>query len=165
MHVRVGVLFGAALALATTGCRSESLTRPEYTREVNRICASAITQSNRLIERAFSELYGGDLPSDPSPGDLVALYRGILPAARESRELIEQMLDDLRALRAPAELADAASELWEAMEVRLGTSIERIEDAAKDPRAAIELDGDDTFPFDTENARAAELGLTACKLT
>jgi hypothetical protein len=165
--VRVGALFGSALglALATTGCGSESLSRPEYTREVNRICTPAIAQSNELIHSAFSELYGNDLPTDPSPGDLVALYRGILPAARESRDVIEQMLDDLRALPAPAELAGAANDLWEAMEGRLGTSIERIENATHDPRAAVELDVDDTFPFDPENARAAELGFTACTLT
>jgi hypothetical protein len=44
-------------------------------------------------------------------------------------------------------------------------SIRRIEAAASNPAKAIELDVDDTFPFDPENERAARLGLTACSVT
>jgi hypothetical protein len=157
----------SVLVLMAAGCGStdEPLTRREYTDDVNRICTTAIVRSDSLVRGAFAELYGDNPPSDPSPDDLVALYRGILPAARDARKVIEQMLDELRGLRGPGELVAAANGIWDAMERRLAASLERIEDATRDSRAASELDLDDTFPFRVENLRAAELGFTACALT
>jgi len=165
--MRGSVILASAVAFGATGCGSsdESLTRREYTDDVNRICTSAIARSDSLIRGAFTELYGDNPPSDPSPDDLVFLYRGILPAARDARTVIEQMLDELRGLRGPEELVAAANGIWDAMERRLAASIERIEDATRDSRAASELDLDDTFPFRAENRRAAERGFTACALT
>ncbi len=150
--------------MALSGCSTdvEPLARDDYTREVNMLCSTAANRSTDLIQDAFAELFGDDPPASPSPKELQALYAGILPAANESADVIKTMLDDVRALAAPDEIAQDTSDLWQAFEERLDMGLRRIQDAVADPSRAIELEADDTFPFDPENARAASLGLTAC---
>jgi hypothetical protein len=153
------------LAFALSGCSTdvEPLARDDYAREVNALCATAISRSDGLIADAFSELYGDNPPSAPSATELQALYAGILPAANDSRDVTRTMLDEVRALAAPDEIAQDATDLWQAVEKRLDLSLGRIEEAASDPAKAIELDADDKFPFAPENARAAILGFRECQ--
>jgi hypothetical protein len=158
----------AACALPICGCgkaETESGSARDYRQRVNAICATAANRSDAVIEHAFADLYGNDLPANPTAEELQAFYAAILPAADESAVIIRGMLDDVRAVPAPEELSDDAGTLWDAFEKRLRMSIRRIEAAASNPAKAIELDVDDTFPFDPENERAARLGLTACSVT
>ncbi len=152
------------IALVLSGCSTdvEPLARGEYTREVNALCATAASRMADLIQDAFTELYGDDPPANPSPKELQALYAGILPAANTSADVIKAMLNDVRALAAPTEIARDVEDLWQAFEKRLDIGLRRIHEAVADPSKAIELEADDTVPFDPENARAASLGLTAC---
>ena len=154
-----------AMALALAGCATDAtpLARDDYTRKANALCTPAISRSDDLIAHAFTKLYGDEPPSNPSAKELQALYAGILPAANESADVIKAMLHDARPLAAPEQIAQEASDLWQAIEERLDKSLRRIEEAAVQPSKAIELDADDTLPFSPENARAASLGLTACK--
>jgi hypothetical protein len=162
--VRRAALGAIVLAVAVAGCAetADPLSREDYVREVDRLCAAGVERNDRLIEDAFAELYGGGPPANPSAANLQELYSRILPAARRAAEAFEEMLDDLRALDAPAALAAEADDLWAAYDERLDGSVRRIEEAAADPAKAVELDLDDAFPFDPENERAAALGFTAC---
>ena len=160
-------LLGLGLALgALLGCGSDAdaLTRDEYVRQVNGLCVEAVATTEGLITGVFADLAeSGRLPENPTPAETQAVYATVLPAARESDRVIREMLEELRALAAPTELADDAEELWDAYEERVEIGLRRIEKATVDADAAIALEADNSKPFTPENTRAAELGFTACR--
>jgi hypothetical protein len=160
---RLVVLGSALAALPGCGGEADALTRDEYVRQVNGLCAETVSTTEGLITGVFAELsQSGWLPEQPTPGETRAVYAAVLPAARESDRVIREMLEKLRALAVPPELADDSAELWDAYEDRVGIGLRRIEEAAVDADAAIALEADDTKPFTPENTRAAKLGFTAC---
>lgn len=164
-RVALLIVLGSALA-ALPGCGGDvdALTRDEYVRQVNGLCAEAVSTTEGLIAGVFEELSeSGRLPEKPTPAESQAVYTAVLPAARESERVIRKMLEELRALAAPTELADEAEELWNAYEDRVEVGLRRIEEATVDVDAAIALEADDSIPFTPENTRAAELGFTACR--
>jgi hypothetical protein len=131
---------------------------------VNELCAEAVSTTEGLITGVFAELAeSGRLPDKPTPAETQAVYTAVLPAAREGDRVIGEMLEELRTLAAPAELAEDAEELWDAYEDRVEVGLRRIEEATVDADAAIALEVDDLKPFTPENTRAAELGFTACR--
>lgn len=159
------MVVGAVVA-ALSGCSDDedALPRDEYVRQVNGLCAEAVSATEGLISGVFAELAAsGRLPETPTPAETQAVYKAVLPAARESNDVIGEMLGELRALAAPGELADDAEELWDAYEDRLEIGLRRIEEATVDTDAAVALEADDLKPFTPENTRAAEIGFAACR--
>jgi hypothetical protein len=153
-------------AVALSGCSGDEDALPpdEYVRQVNGLCAEAVSATEGLITGVFAELAkSGRLPENPTPAETQVVYKTVLPAARESNDVIGEMLVELRALAAPEELADDAEELWDAYEDRLEISLRRIEESTVDTDAAVALWADDLKPFTPENTRAAEMGFTACQ--
>ncbi len=131
--------------------------------------SSCATTERLTLTGVFADLAeSGRLPENPTPAETQAVYATVLPAARESDRVIREMLEELRALAAPTELADDAEELWDAYEERVEIGLRRIEKATVDADAAIALEADNSKPFTPENTRgggggAAELGFTACR--
>jgi hypothetical protein len=163
--VAVLIVVGSAVAILS-GCSGDedALSRDEYLRQVNGLCAEAVSATEGLITGVFAELAeSGRLPENPTPAETQAVYKAVLPAAREGNGVIGEMLEELRALAAPGELADDAEELWDAYEDRLEIGLRRIEEATVDADAAIALWADDLKPFTPENTRAAGIGFTACR--
>lgn len=123
-------------------CRRPRLTEAEFLEQGNAICA----EGNAAID-AGAEALGTDGP--PDAATLTAFFTDtILPS-------VQGQLDGLRALSPPEELEADIDALLEDADAALDDMRQQIEDDAE-----AFLDAPD--PFEEVNARAVELGLTAC---
>ena len=132
----------ACLLLAlTTGCGSDdsALTKAEYQRAANAVCAEAEPKMAAIFEKIF-------------PNIDTATEQERQAAADEMVAIVKKELDDLDALVPPSEMTDDVDAMLVA--ARKGENVFREQGA--------DLWLDDSDPFVDANQRAATLGLDAC---
>jgi len=137
------VILAASLALLGAACGDdeERLTTEEFETQGNEICQEGGDEVDRLFEEEF-----GELEEEPPAGEAEAFIDDeVVPR-------IEQQIDDLRDLNPPEDIEDEVEELLDEAEQAL--------DELGDLSAEELFSGGD--PFEDVNAKASELGLTAC---
>ena len=155
----------AVMAVAVVGCGDDSveaLSKEDYLAQGNAICAATYEVVDPLLEEFFTTAFV-DLPDGPTTQaenqEVVEAFDSLLV---ELTPQFEEQTSQLRALGAPDEDADLLAALYddydralEEINATLDAAVAGDEDATESVLAS---DG----PFEDENQRAHDYGLTVC---
>jgi len=140
-HLRFGFVLAVALSLLAVGCGNDesTLSRAEFTRRADALCAKNGKTVGRIVGRVFGA-------PDRDPGDRQRALDDLIAAARE-------LHSELSDLRPPSELSDGVRG-WLA-------ALAEATDAAEAQGSPAYWESKDD-PWTGANAKAADLGLKAC---
>jgi hypothetical protein len=130
---------------AGCGDDEERLSEEEFLEQGNAICE----EGNDEIDAAIEEIVP-DESTEPSIEEVITVYEETLIPS------VQRQIDELRELNPPEDIEDDIEDLLDDADAAVEESSERLEE---DPEAFVTSDED---PFAEVNARAEELGLTAC---
>ena len=151
---------GVGLLTAACGDDAEALSKPDFVAQANAVCQKSNDQINPIFETIYADTDEIDW-TDPT-NELLLFVRWD-EAMHQVVPIIDQQLDDIRALAPPAGDAELIDALKEDQEAAIAEFADLIEAAAGGDEAALEaLDSSNEDPFDDINRRAREYGLTVC---
>lgn len=140
-HLRCVLVLAVALSLLAVGCGDDesTLSRAEFTKRADALCAKNAKTVGRIVGRVFGAPDGDAVDRERAHDELIAAAR--------------TLHSELAALRPPSELSDGVRDWLAAL------------DAAND---TAEAQGTDFWaskddPWAGANAKAADLGLEACR--
>ena len=151
---------GAGLLFAACGDDTEALSKPDFVTQANAICQ----QSNHQLDQIFETIYADTDDVDwEDPANELLLFVRWDEAMLEVAPIVDQQLDDIRALAPPAGDEELIGALLDDQEAAVAEFATLMEAAADGDQAALEaLDSSNEDPFDDINRRAREYGLTVC---
>ena len=138
--VPVGALIVGLVAVAGCGGGDDELTKAEFLKQGNAICAKGNKEINQAANKVFTS------KQEPSQAQLNKFAENTLIPS------VQGQVDDLRDLNPPSELDDQVSSLLDDAEAAL-------DKGKADPSI---LTSDKQDPFKDVNQTAEKLGLKAC---
>ncbi|MDH3752891.1 MAG: hypothetical protein OEU32_03375 [Acidimicrobiia bacterium] len=148
------------LLVAACGSDAEALSKPEFIEQANAICQASQDEADPLFEAAFAEFEDLD-PNDPATQEF--LYARFAEAMDEIKPILDQQLDDIRALEPPSEDKDLIETLIADQDAALTEFVGLLDAAlAGDEEARAIIDSEEEDPFADIDRRAREYGLTVC---
>lgn len=139
----VGVLAVLAIGVGCGGGDDDSLSKADFVKQADEICARKETEKNKDLEAAFSQL-GKEGKSGKKAEEELVTGTALPP--------ISEMTEELKDLGAPSGEEDQVDAMIKALE-------EEIEKIEGDPSSVISGSGGG---FDKANRLAKEMGLKAC---
>jgi hypothetical protein len=145
--VLVALVLVAMATLVGCGDDEEALSKEEFLRQGNAVCAEGNEELDALFEEQFADLEEGE---EPDPAQFAAFIEDdVVPR-------VQEQIDDIADLEPPEELADDVEQLV----TKAQAALDELEQQAKDdPEALLQQEED---PFAEVNEDAAEIGLTVC---
>lgn len=149
---------GAGLLIAACGDETEALSKPDFVAQANAICQESNDQLDPIFEAVFADT--DEIDWDDTANELLLFVR-FDDAMQQVVPIVDQQLDDIRALAAPSGDEELIDTLLDDQEAAITEFAGLMEAAAEGDEAAMAaLDGDD--PFDDIDRRARDYGLTVC---
>lgn len=151
---------GAGLLIAACGDDAEALSKPDFVAQANAICQETNGQLDPIFETIYADT--GEVDWDDPANELLLFVRWD-EALQQVVPIVDQQLDDIRALAPPAGDEEFIDTLLDDQEAAIAEFAGLIEAAADGDQAALEaLDSSEEDPFDDIDRRAREYGLTVC---
>lgn len=143
----VTIVFVVGAVFAGCGDDVKALSKEEFLKQGNAICAAGNERLDAAFTKAFGDLGDGEEP-DPEVGGTFE-QDVVIPE-------IQGQIDDIRDLEPPKELADDVNTLADTTQA----AVDQLKQLAKDDPAAAFRDGGDLFA--KVGPQADEIGLTEC---
>jgi hypothetical protein len=156
----LALVAAGGLLVAACGSDAEPLSKPEFIAQANAICQASFDETEPMFEALF-----GDEDFDPDdPANEEAVYVLFAEAMDEIEPILDQQLDDIRALEPPAADKELIESIIADQDAALTEFIRMIDDAAagdETSRAQLENNEDDDL-FDDVDQQSLDYGLTVC---
>ena len=151
---------GVGLLTAACGDDAEALSKPDFVAQANAVCQKSNDQINPIFETIYADT--DEIDWTDRTNELLLFVRWD-EAMQQVVPIIDQQLDDIRALAPPAGDEALIDTLLADQEAAITEFAGLMKAAAGGDQAALEaLDSSNEDPFDDINRRAREYGLTVC---
>jgi hypothetical protein len=149
----------AGLLIASCGADSDPLSKAEFIEQADSICQSTIDQ----VDPIFEEVYAGleDVDSDDPDNQLLIFVR-FDEVMDEVLPIMEEQLDDIRALEPPSEDEELLDTLIDDQGAALTEFAALMEAAAGGDEVALATLDTEEDPFEDIDRRARDYGLAVC---
>ena len=152
---------GVGLLTAACGDDAEALSKPDFVAQANSICQKSNDRINPIFETIYADT--DEIDWDDPANELLLFVRWDEALQQVVVPIIDQQLDDIRALTPPAGDEELIDTLLEDQEAAIAEFAGLMTAATGGDQAALEaLDSSNEDPFDDINRRAREYGLTVC---
>ena len=161
MHTRNMLITAVAAGVLVAACGddTEALSKPEFVAQANAICQASNDQLEPVFEAVWADLESVD--ADDPENEFILFVRWD-EAMQQVVPIVDEQLDDIRALEPPPEDAELIEALLGDQEAAIAEFASLMKAAAQGDQAALAALDTEEDPFDDIDRRAREYGLTVC---